>query len=413
MEKAKMIKFFLSLILITSSYGVTLQEAYEAAVKRSETVAIQGEQINQAESQYKEALGSVLPQISGVAYYTHYGPDLPKGYSNYDKGAKLTASQSIFQGFREFATLRALSAGTRAEEAAKEDALIQLHNDVTQNFFSILSLEKDLQNTQTQVAYSEERIKELKSRFNIGRSRESEVLTVDASLSSLRAQLRQISSQINANREALAFLTGLSKDSSLTDQEVQKSVGDVSDFLKKVDQRPEIKAAKERQKSTDENVTSAWGAHLPSLSLTGNYYFVRSGTLENSKWDATINLSVPLFEGGSIQGRVNEAKSQNIQAELQVTKLKRQAEQEIKTLFENYKSDLDQISEFKKASELAERNYKLQHREYLSGLVTNLDVLQALTSLQDNMRAYDRAKYSAKIDYIKLQNATGTITKTN
>src|SRR4051812_48246359 len=55
----------------SSSQGVEhvygLNECYDAAVHRSELVAIQQELINQAEEHVKQSVGAILPNISGSA----------------------------------------------------------------------------------------------------------------------------------------------------------------------------------------------------------------------------------------------------------------------------------------------------------------------------------------------------------
>jgi outer membrane protein TolC len=57
------------------------------------------------------------------------------------------------------------------------------------------------------------------------------------------------------------------------------------------------------------------------------------------------------------------------------------------------------------ATDAARKNYETQQRDYRFGLVTNLDVLQALTVFQENQRALDRARYTAKLNYLRLQAA--------
>jgi outer membrane protein len=67
--------------------------------------------------------------------------------------------------------------------------------------------------------------------------------------------------------------------------------------------------------------------------------------------------------------------------------------------------DASQLAALEKATEAARKNYEAQRHDYRLGLVTNLDVLQALTTFQENQRALDRARYTAKIDFFRLQAA--------
>ena len=67
--------------------------------------------------------------------------------------------------------------------------------------------------------------------------------------------------------------------------------------------------------------------------------------------------------------------------------------------------DKSQLEALEKATESARKNYEAQRRDYRLGLVTNLDVLQAMTAFQHNQQALDRARYTTKLDYLKLQAA--------
>jgi outer membrane protein TolC len=53
----------------------------------------------------------------------------------------------------------------------------------------------------------------------------------------------------------------------------------------------------------------------------------------------------------------------------------------------------------------AKKSYELQVKEYRYGLVTNLDVLQALTFMQDVKQNWDRALIQSQLDYINLTAA--------
>ena len=180
----------------------------------------------------------------------------------------------------------------------------------------------------------------------------------------------------------------------------------MEDYLARLDVRPDLKAAQRRVAAAQENVAVARGAHLPSLDLNANRYLERTGNLKDVTWDVQIALTVPIYSGNLLQSKVNEAVSQRTQAELSLSQIKRQAEQEIRSLYQSLVFDQTQLEALEKATEAAKKNYAAQQREYRLGLVTNLDVLQALTAFQENLRALDRARYTAKFDYIKLQAAT-------
>ena len=406
----------MALLVIAANLGhaaeaLTLDEYFAAALKRSEVVATQGELIRQAEEHYKQANSALRPTVNGVASYTRQDP-IPAGElststsPNRQSLAKLTATQPLFRGFREFAALRQTKALLGAQDQDYRNARTQLFMDVTQNFYTVLSIEQDLKNFGEEINQNIDREKELNSRVRIGRSRIGEVLSVQSTISTLRAQVEQLQAQLGTAREAFAFLSGLASTTLLRDTEdLPANLEPLDDYLARLELRPGVIAGRQRLSAARENTKVARGAHLPSLDLNANSYLERTGNLRGSTWDVGIALTVPIYAGGLLQSKVSEAVSQRTQAELSASQVSRQAEQEIRSIYQSVVFDRSQLDALEKATESARKNYEAQRRDYRLGLVTNLDVLQALTAFQENQRALDRARYTSKLDYLKLQAA--------
>ena len=406
----------MALLVIAANPGhaaeaLTLDEYFAAALKRSEVVATQGELIRQAEEHYKQANSALRPTVNGVASYTRQDP-IPAGElststsPNRQSLAKLTATQPLFRGFREFAALRQTQALLGAQDQDYRNARTQLFMDVTQNFYTVLSIEQDLKNFGEEINQNIDREKELNGRVRIGRSRIGEVLSVQSTISTLRAQVEQLQGQLGTAREAFAFLSGLASTTLLRDTEdLPVNLEPLDDYLARLELRPDVIAGRQRLSAARENTKVARGAHLPSLDLNANRYLERTGNLRGSTWDVGIALTVPIYAGGLLQSKVSEAVSQLTQAELNASQASRQAEQEIRSIYQSVVFDRSQLDALEKATESARKNYEAQRRDYRLGLVTNLDVLQALTAFQENQRALDRARYTSKLDYLKLQAA--------
>jgi len=388
--------------------ALTLDDYFAQALTRSEVVATQSELIRQAEERYRQANAALLPTLNGIASYTWLDKGATDTVSNPTRQphARLTATQPLFRGFREFASLRQTQALVDAQSDDYRNARAQLFKDVAQNFYDVLTLEQELRNLDEQIDQYRQREKELSDRVRIGRSRPGETLTVQSTISTLRAQIEQRKAELNAAREVLAFLSGLPASTPLRDTEVMPAdPGALDAYLARVELRPDLKAAQQRLAAAQENISVARGAHLPSLDLNANRYLERAGSLENVDWDVQLALTVPLYAGGSVQSRVREAQSQSTQAELSVSQVQRQAEQEIRSLHQSVVLDRSQLAALEMATDAARKNYQAQQRDYRLGLVTNLDVLQALTVFQENQRALDRARYTAKLNYLRLQAA--------
>lgn len=388
--------------------ALTLDEFFSQALVRSEVVATQSELIRQAEERQRQARAAQYPTVSGIASYTWLdsGARDPGINPTRQPNARIAATQPLFRGFREFAAVRQSRALVGAQSDEYQNARAQLFRDVAQNFYDVLILEQELKNLDEQIEQYRQREKELQDRVRIGRSRVGETLTVQSTISTLQALIEQRKAELNAAREAFAFLSGLSATTVLIDEEVIPiDPGTLDRYLARLSLRPDVRAAQQRLAAAQENVRVVRGEHLPSLDLNANRYLERTGGLEDVEWDVQLALTVPLYAGGSVQSRVREAQSQTAQAQLNVSQTQRQAEQEIRSLYQRVALDRSQLTALEMATQAARKNYDAQLRDYRLGLVTNLDVLQALNAFQENLRALDRARYTAKNNYLKLQNA--------
>jgi len=388
--------------------ALTLDEYFAQALVRSEVVATQSELILQAEERYRQAKSTLRPTLDGVASYTWLDKGARDTTANPTRQphARLTATQPLFRGFREFASMRQTQALIGAQGEDYRQARTQLFKDVAQNFYDVLALEQDLKNFDEQINLNLQREKELQDRVRIGRSRTGETLAVQTTISTLRAQVEQLQAQLAAAREAFAFLSGLPADTPLRDSEtLPASLDTLETYLARLELRPDVKAAQQRLPAAQDNISVARGARQPSLDLNANRYLERKGSLEGVDWDVQLALTIPLYSGGIRQSQVREAVSLSTQAELGASQVRRQAEQEIRSLHQSVVYDRSQLAALEKATEAARKNYEVQRRDYRLGLVTNLDVLQALTVFQDNQRALDRARYTAKLDYLRLEAA--------
>ncbi len=388
--------------------SLTLDEYYAAALKRSEAVATQVELIRQAEERYNQARAALYPSLDGVGFYRRQ-ESVPAGSAanssspNRQSQARLTLTQPIFRGFAEYAGQRQTQALIGAQNQDYLNARAQLYKDVAQNFYDVLSLEQELRNVEEQINQTLKREAELQSRARIGRSRQAEVLTVQTTVSTLRAEAERLRGQLQAAREAFAFLSGMDAATTLRDTEtLPVQLEPLPNYLAQVQQRPDVRAGQQRVTAAQENITIARAARYPTIDLTGNYYLERSGSFEDVDWDVQIALTVPLYRAGSLQSKIREAASQRTQAELSVSQVNRLAEQEIRSAHQSAVLDQAQLNALERATDIARKNYETQSREYRLGLVTNLEVLQALTAFQENQRALDRARYAAKLNYLRL-----------
>jgi outer membrane protein len=405
------ILFLLNPTCLWAGEQLSLKDCFKAALKRSEALATQQELVVQAEENYHRAWGSILPAINGsYSYFYRNAPGLSSsGNTSNSTGQqtlKIMVDQPLFRGFSDFAAVKAAKAFITAQEQARQWAGMQLYRDVAQAFYTRLAVQKDLRVFESELEQYQKRIKELEERRAIGRSRTTEVLTVQAAQAILRAQREQVLGQLNVAKEVLAFLTGFDQDIPLDDtDEIPLTIGSLESYQSEISARPDIKAAQKNVEAFKSNVSVAKGAYLPSADFIGNYYVERPDRHQEGAWDVGITVTLPIFTGGIISSNVQIAESQKRQSEIQLSQVQRLALEDVRSLYHNLKADLAQLAALQEAFNIAKKNYEANVKDYKFNLVTNLDVLQALTAYQDTQRSLEKIRYLVKIDYNKLEAA--------
>ena len=412
----KNINLYLSVIifLLTPAFlwagePLTLKDCFKAALKRSEVLATQQELIVQAEETYHRAWGAILPTINSS--YTYFHQNAPgftsSGNTTTSAGQQtltLTADQPLFRGFSDFAAVHAAKASIKSQEQARQWAGMQLYSDVAGAFYTRLAVQKDLIVLDNELGLYQKRIKELQDRIAIGRSRITEVLTIQSAQAILRAQRELVFGQLDVAKEVLAFLTGLGQDTPLDDtDDVPSGIGTLDSYQSQVNTRPDIIAAQKNVEAFKSNVSVARGAYLPSVDLISDYYAQRPNQDNKANWDVEIAVTLPIFTGGITSSKVKTAESLRRQSEIQLSQVQRMALENIRSLHHNLKADLAQLAALQEAFNISAENYKANAKDYELNLVTNLDVLQALTAYQDTQRSLEKIRYQAKIDVNRLE----------
>ena len=402
---------FLILLMVTqnSSFGLTLADCYTLSLKQSETIAIQQELIEEAEGRFLRALSVVLPHASfsssdkrqdgsgGSAFTLKEVPE-----------RKFVLNQNLFSGFKEIAAMASVRAEKRQRTHEKTRAEQLLLVDVANAFYLLLEQHEDLETLETTRTTLLERMEELKQRETLGRSRPSEVVSAEAQLRRVEAEIERVQSQEVVARQLLEFLTGRDRIEKIADSETSlPSLKAEENYLAKAGKRPDVQAAEEAWRAAQKKVSATRGALFPTVALEGNYYVERAGAAEDVNWDVALKVDAPIFQGGDHAGAMKEATAREHQAKLQFQKTERAAALDIRGAYATLRAAIARSGSLQKAREAAEKDYQYQVEDYRLSLVSNLDVLKALESLQEARRDYLHAMYEAKRLYWQLRITTG------
>ena len=163
-------------------------------------------------------------------------------------------------------------------------------------------------------------------------------------------------------------------------------------------------------KSAEESVKQAKAGYLPTVSLTAgkNYesYDNYRGT-SNNGWSVGANASLDIWDGGSTrntikvrEAQLESAKEANLAAVDGVL-------YDVQSAYLNLRAAEQTISSTKVAVEEGQESFRIASLRYRAGVGSNLDVLDAETSLTTARNNYVQALYNYNIYVATLEQAVG------
>jgi outer membrane protein len=403
----------LTVLMMSSAHSaVSLKDAFEAARKNMETLKRADSTIEQRREQLNRARATILPNVSGVGSWTKLDPPNGAGASPFllteQYSGAIRLSQPLLRG-GTLAAYQIAKENVLLGEFQKNSTELSLYQLVINAYYNLAIATMDVVNLQELKDLSAGRVKELRQRAGIGRSRRGEMVQSEAQLLAAEAQYQQGVISLQQAQQNFEFYTQTKPDALAPLQPVPDNLASLNDYLNKLQTRPDLLAVEQQIKVADKQVTIARGAHLPSLDLTSNYYLTRTGILATSDWDVGLAVVVPIFQGGGAQAAVREAVAGRRIAELNSSETKRAAARDLGILYQNYREILVQLQSQKSAMEKAKEAYVLYRRDYSNGAATNLEVLNTLNVFITNKRSYDTLYAMAHMTFRSLEASTGVL----
>ncbi len=388
---------------------ITLFDAYTLAVYNTERMAMEGENSVQSREKRLQAYTSFVPRLSLKAVKAF--PGLSREYLTSSRSMmSLYARLPLITGLDEVSGIRAAGSDLRINGYSLRHTAGLLLKDVAASYYSLLSIGKSLKNTEEIMELYLRTLTELRRRVAIGRSRQSEILRTNTQIFKLGADIVSLKNDLDHAKTAFRTVTGIEGDFSLEDGG-DPPAPDYSpaDFEALTAERWDVKAAREYVEYAKAGEMSAWGLHLPSAYLEGSYILfqdtIRTSTSSPSRYrDYTLSLGVelPILGGDVTFAKVREARSVRRQADLALSGTVRSAGEELLDAYHNWESSGKGLDAYRKAYESADENFRTVSAEYKLNLVTILDLLTAINSLQSAREDYELAGLRLKLDRLNL-----------
>jgi NodT family efflux transporter outer membrane factor (OMF) lipoprotein len=378
-----------------------------------------------AEYELQAVSGTALPQISanGEIQRAHingsffYGPvsALDTTANQYSIGPTLAYKLDVFGGVhRSIEAQQAATANTRDQTL---DTYVTLVDQTVIAAFNYAASAAQIETTQALVNELQAQYALTQTLENAGKITRADTLQAQTELENIRATLPGLEQQRDTYRNALARLCGKTPDEFTTPalrladfslpSELPLSLPSAL-----VRQRPDILAAEDNLHQAGAEVGVAEAARLPSFGISAEYaqqatklneLFTHPGGI----WSAGVDMSAPLFEGGSLVARAGEAKERYRQAQASYRGAVIGAFVDVANALQALHHDADSYAAHARALDAARASRELALAEYRAGKYNELQVLTVEQQYQNAALAQVQADAQRFTDTAALFRALG------
>ena len=398
--------------------GATLSELVLQAIKTHEMVQIADSEIRRAQADVGLAKSALMPRLNFNGSYTFYNDDLSVELSPgesfvirpaQDFTASIDLRQNLFTGLRAW---RARDIAKLNRDIADLDRWTTINNltlDVARAFYDAVALAEWVEVREIVLEENENQLKVAERLFEVGENSVADVARWKAQVAAAKQALTVAVGDSNLARNRLERLVGATDLGELKSPgPIPIPAGTEDDlFIEAFGQRPEMKTLYHQIEAAGLWVKLERGNMYPQLEALGQYFQQKSGFPANDWMSLTLQLKVPIYNGGIFKANVAKAKEDLRQVELFDQTLRRTIQDEVDSAHIGYEAAgavYDAARERTEASRIA---YRQVERAYRVGEASTTDLLNATTEATDAETSQIVARAQREFQAIFLRYAVG------
>ena len=372
-----------------------------------------------------QAAAALLPSVNydNEALYT-------KGFAN--GNVKFIANNAIHEyvsqanihesidlaGVSSFRRATALAAAAKARAEIASRGLVVT---VVQDQYSDAAAQQKLQAAQKAADEGDRFLKLTQDLEHGGEVAHSDVIKADLQAQERRRQLQEAQlGLLNARLDlAVLIFPDFNENYEVTDDlhaaVTLPTLGEVQQQA--AQNNPDIRSAVESARAAGFDVTGARAEYLPSLGFDYWYgidapQFAVNGSngVSNLGSAAAATITIPIWNWGATQSRIKQAELRRAQAQRELSLAQRRLLAEIKSLYAEAETAMNELGGLSRSAELAEESLRLTTLRYKGGEATVLEVVDAQTTNAQANAAYQDGAVRYRVALANLQTLTGALT---
>ena len=335
-------------------------------------------------------------------------------YNNYSLSTVLSYEIDLWGKYKD--AQNSAKSSLLASYASRDTVKLALIASVMDNYFTLISLNEQLNVINQIVLAKEEELKRYQTQYNVGSISKIDIYQEKSSLINLDMEKNSIEQSIALQKSALAVLVGKTpKEIDEFCKEIfkEKLPNDITVPLdlpsNLLNNRPDIKQAEENLKSANYNISVAKAMYFPKISLTALVGFesmnsnnlFQSSALKNSLGSSLVS---PILNTGKISANVDNAKANMELAEINYKKTVQQAFQEVYDILNKRDAILKNMEHQKTYTKNIEEIYRITQNQYNQGYVDFIALQSAkrnYLSSQTNLIKLNQSLISSTVSLYK------------
>jgi outer membrane protein TolC len=427
--------------LVANAQSFSLKQAVDYAITHQVQVKNSQIDLQNASAKISEIKAMGLPQVNGSLALTNnivlqrvfipariFNPAAPEGeliaakFGVENSGfANVTLSQLVFDG-TYLLGLKASSVYKDLAVKSLTQSKQQVAENVTKAYYGILVNEKRLGLLSLNVARLDTLLKETRALNKQGFVEKIDVQRLDVQANNLRTELENVLRLQELSISLLKFQMSYPMDEPIRLSETLDQV-ELSTF--NLNPKGEFSYANRIEYSilqTQENlaeldVKSIKAGYLPRLLLNANYGYNAGanafGDLMTKQWfdnsAITVALQIPIFDGYSKKYKAIQSQNNLQKVRQSFDLLKSSIDMQRSQAKITLKNALESMKEQKANLDLANEISRVTRVKYQNGVGSNLEVLNAESSIKESQANYFTALYNALIAKVEVEKANGTL----
>lgn len=402
----------------------SLDAAVDYAMSNNNAIRNAKVDILDAEQNVKERLSTGLPQINGSLDYSHFLKvpvlPLPEAFAMGDPNAPTSIAFQLKNSFVAGISARSMLfdgsffVGLRAARASGDYYNLQLENaqrtvrtQVVRAYFPVLLLKTNVDILDRNISNLDKLLNETKAQYDAGFVEQLDVDRLVLSLSNLRSQRDQVTSQAENALRALKYTINYPVDEPLNvEDDLDKLQTEIEAAALTADipylARPELRLLDKTIELQGLNEELQKAAYLPTVyaSVSGQYQY-QGDNFKDGFWAPTIvlglNANIPIYDFGGRSARVERAKLATQKVINQRNDVERSIQLEVLNARSTFMANNDRLSVTKSNLDLAQRIYDATQIKYREGVGSSIEVVQAEQALYESQANYLNALYETLV----------------